>query len=105
MKGKKKLFICDPEKNTSCKKNNCYIHNGQCNKTDKEVFKKEGLEMEKIKSTTYKIDGRANNKKTTVTLDPNVIFVLDEDNKKKTLKDYISKIVNDTINNKDKCNG
>lgn len=53
MKGKKKLFICDPEKNTSCKKNNCYIHNGQCNKTDKEEFSRKSIKEDLIKDKEY----------------------------------------------------
>lgn len=28
------LFICDPDKNEECKKNNCYINNGECMQTN-----------------------------------------------------------------------
>ena len=35
---KKPLYICDPRKNTECKKRYCYKYNGQCRKTSHAEF-------------------------------------------------------------------
>ena len=37
------LFICDPDKNEECKKNNCYINNGECMQTNNIKFRKENI--------------------------------------------------------------
>ena len=42
------LFICDPDKNTKCKKTNCYINGGYCNKTTDIAFMKEKEKTEII---------------------------------------------------------
>lgn len=38
------LYECDPEKNDSCKKTGCHIHNGECYYTTHEQYRKDGTE-------------------------------------------------------------
>ena len=33
------LYLCDPDKNTECTKEGCYIHGGDCHLTRDEKFK------------------------------------------------------------------
>ena len=42
------LFICNPDKNTKCKKTNCYINGGDCNQTTDIAFMKEKEKTEII---------------------------------------------------------
>lgn len=37
------LYLCDPEKNVTCKKTNCYVNGGPCKSTDKLNFAKQPL--------------------------------------------------------------
>lgn len=61
--------------------------------------------MKETDSITYQIDDGIMHPKTCIVYDANKILILGEDNKPTTLKDYISQIVIDTINNKDRHNG
>ena len=33
------LYLCDPEKNTKCRKNECYIYGGKCHLTSQKAFR------------------------------------------------------------------
>lgn len=33
------LYLCDPEKNTQCRKNECYIYGGECHLTSQKAFR------------------------------------------------------------------
>lgn len=33
------LYLCDPEKNTQCRKNECYINGGECHLTSRKEFR------------------------------------------------------------------
>ena len=45
----KKLYICDPEKNTCCSKSGCWINGGECKFTNKERFRKTGRKIFTLK--------------------------------------------------------
>lgn len=48
------FFECDPEKNTACSKESCYIHGGPCHRTRKHIYAKDPDKMEIIIPTDGK---------------------------------------------------
>ncbi len=50
------FYFCDPEKNTECTKEVCYINGGQCKLTSKEACKKTATNQDELAEIVRTMD-------------------------------------------------